>query len=172
MGGIAHGNAHEKAIQLGFGQGIGAGGFHRVLGGQHHEGRGRGIGLPVDGHLVFLHDFQQGRLGFGAGAVDFIRQHDLVHDAAQVQLLLAGFQVEHREAGDVGGKHIGRELDALKGAAQRRRQGRGQRGFAQARHVLDEHVARADQGNQQVIDDGILADDDLPDIAADIVQCV
>ena len=49
---------------------------------------------------------------------------------------------------------------------------RGQRGFAQARHVLDEHVARADQGNQQVIDDGILADDDLPDIAADIVQCV
>ena len=38
--GIANGQADEKAVELGFGQGMGAGHVDRVLRGQHHESLG------------------------------------------------------------------------------------------------------------------------------------
>ena len=44
-GGGSHGYAHEEAVQLGLGQGIGAKGLHRVLGGDNEEG---GRQLPGD----------------------------------------------------------------------------------------------------------------------------
>ena len=167
MGGISHGDAHEKAVKLGLRQGIGPRRLHRILRGQHHKGGGRGIGVSIDGHLVFLHHLQQGGLGFGAGPVDFVRQYDLVHNAALVQLLLPGFQVEHGETGDIRRKHVGGELNTPEAAAQRGGQRRRQRRLAQAGHILDEHMPRANHGYQHEIDDVVLADDHLPDIVPD-----
>ena len=172
MGGIAHRNAHEEAIQLRLGQRIGTRRFHRVLGGEHHEGRRRRIGLPVDGHLVFLHDFEQGGLGFGACPVDFVRQHDLVHNAAEVQLLLAGFHIEHGKAGNIRRKHVRGKLNTLKGTAERGSQRSGQRCLAEPGHVFDQHVAGANERDEQMVDDRILAHDNLFDIVADVVQCL
>ena len=36
--------------------------------------------LPADRDLVFLHGLEQGGLGFGRGAVDFVGQHDVGKD--------------------------------------------------------------------------------------------
>ena len=50
------------------------------------------------------------------------------------------------------GQQVGRELDALEGAAERARQRLGQHRLADAGHVLDEHVALAEQRDQQQLD--------------------
>jgi hypothetical protein len=53
---------------------------------------------------------------------------------------LPGLGVEHRDAGDVGGQQVARELDALVGQAERMGEGVRERGLADARDVLDEQV--------------------------------
>ena len=56
---------------------------------------------------------------FGRGAVDLVGQHDLGHDRAGAELEVAGLLVVDRDAGDVAGQQVGRELDALEAAADR-----------------------------------------------------
>jgi len=66
--------------------------------------------------------------------------------------------------GDVRGQQVGRALDALHvhrdRAGQRARQG----GLAGARHVLEQHVAAAQQRYDGQLDDAALADDHLLDV--------
>ena len=64
-GGIAQGEAHHEAVELGFGQGEGAELFDGVLGGDHEEGFGQAVGFAVYRNLFFLHGFQKGGLHFG-----------------------------------------------------------------------------------------------------------
>ena len=168
QGGIAHRHAQEKTVHLRFGQGIGAHKFAGVLRGQHHEGLGQGMGHAVHRDLVFLHDLQQSRLRLGRGAVDLVRQGDLAHDRAGMELHLAGLEIDHGKAGHVAGHHVGRELDAVEGAVQRFRQGAGQGRLAGAGHVLDQHMSLAKHGDQQKLDHLVLADDDLADV---LFQC-
>ena len=70
----------KEAVQLRFRQGKGSFQFNGVLGGKHEKGGGEGMGLSHDGDAAFLHGFQQGGLGLGGGAVDFIRQHNVGED--------------------------------------------------------------------------------------------
>ena len=57
----------QEPVQLGFGQGVGAFLFDRVLRRQHMEGRGQIVAHPGDGHMMLLHGLQEGRLGPRAG---------------------------------------------------------------------------------------------------------
>ena len=136
------------------------------------KGRGSGPGDAVDGHLPLFHRLEQGRLGARAGAVDLVGQHDLGDKRPGAELEVAAFLVEDADAHDVGGQQVGRELDALEGAAERARQRLGQHGLADARHVLQQDVALAEQGDQQEVDDLLLADDDAADIGAQSRCCV
>jgi len=85
------------------------------------------------------------------------------------ELGLAELLIEVREAGDVGGQQVGRELDAAERAVDRARERPRQRGLAGAGHVLQQHVALAQQRDQQQIDDRRLADDHAPDIDTYVV---
>ena len=81
---------------------------------------------------------------------------------AELELLRA--LVEERDAGDVARQQVGRELDAAKRAVERARERLGEHGLADARHVLEQHVAFAQQRDQQQVDDVALADDDALDV--------
>ena len=70
-------------------------------------------------------------------------------------------------AGDVRGHQVGRELDAAKFEVERPRQGAGHQRLAQPGHTQQEDVAAAEQADQHVIDDRLLADDHLGDLFAD-----
>ncbi len=62
--GVADAQAHQEAIELRFGQRIGAVVFDRILGGDHHEGTRQRVGAAVDGDLALVHGFEQRGLGF------------------------------------------------------------------------------------------------------------
>ena len=57
--GVPEADPHEEAIQLRFGQRIGAFVLHRVRGGQHVEGSLEWKGLALYSDLTFVHRFQQ-----------------------------------------------------------------------------------------------------------------
>ena len=71
---------------------------------------------------------------------------------------LGGALVEDVGAGDVGRQEVRRELDTPECATKRAGQGAGQHGLADARHVLDEDVAVAQDGDKQELSGLPLAD--------------
>ena len=74
------------------------------------------------------------------------------------------------DAHDVGGQEVGGELDAAERAVDRRGEGLGQAGLADAGHVLDEEVPLGDQAEQRELDDLGLALDHLLDVADDLLK--
>ena len=125
------------------------------------------MGRPVDGDLLLLHRFEQGGLGLRRGAVDLVGQDDLGDDRAGPELELVAALVVDRDAGDVAGQQVGRELDALEAAAERAGQRLRQHRLADARHVLDQDVALAGQRDDRQLELGALPDDDLLNIFKD-----
>ena len=96
-----------------------------------------------------------------------VRQHDLAHHQALLVFQLAGFEIHHGKACDVAGRDVWRELNALERTIQRTRQRAGQRGFAHAGHVFDQHVPFAQDGVEHQFNGGFLADHNLADVAGE-----
>ena len=76
---------------------------------------------------------------------------------------------EDHRAHDVAGEEVGRELDALELDAEGGAKGFDKERLGEAGHALEQHVAIGQQGDQQAFDDGILADDGLPDFSAEFL---
>ena len=119
---VDHHHEHE-AVELGFGQRISPFLLDGVLRGQHEERVGQVERLPAGGHLVFLHRLEQGGLGLGRGAVDFVGQQQVGENRPLQELKspAAGIRVflEHVGAGDVRGHQVRRELDSPEGQVHR-----------------------------------------------------
>ena len=79
---ISETDTHEKAVKLGFGQGIGSRLFQRILGGDDEKGIFQRPGLAFNRNLTLFHCFQKCALGFGRGAVDLVSQQHLREDRA------------------------------------------------------------------------------------------
>ena len=157
----------QEAVELGFGQGIGAGLFQRILRGQHEEGFGqrmRGAGV-ADG--VFLHGLEQRRLGLGRRAVEFVGQQKVGEHRAglELEVAVAGAVVFFQDLGaqDVAGHQVGRELHAPEAQVQGLPQRAHQQRLAQAGHAFEQAVAAGQQAGEQLFDHVVLADDGLAD---------
>ena len=167
--GIADVDLEQEAVELGFGQRIGAFLLDRVLGREHMEGGGQVVALAGDGDMVLLHRLQQRRLGARAGAVDLVRHQQLREDRAldEAEMALAvGALVENLGAEDVGRHQVRRELDAPRAEAEHRAHGLDQLGLGEAGHADEQAVAAGEQGDQREVDDLLLAEDDLADLGA------
>ena len=69
---------HEKAIELRFGQRIGAFLLQRILSRHYQKQIGQRISLSPDGDLTLCHRFEQRRLDLCRCAVDFIGKYQIV----------------------------------------------------------------------------------------------
>ncbi len=114
--------------------------FDRVLGGDHHERLRQGVGLVVDAHAPFAHGFEQGALGLGGRTVDFVREHYVGEQRPPAEDEVALLPVEDRDAYDVRGEQVARELDPAEGAFHRPGERMCQSGFPNPGDVLDEEV--------------------------------
>ena len=105
-------DAHQKAVELGLGQCVGAKLVMRVLRGDDEKRGGQGTCFALDAHLLFFHRLEQGALGFRAGPVDLVGQQNLGKDRTWVEYkgLLGAFVDRH--AGEITGHQIGSELHA------------------------------------------------------------
>lgn len=133
---ITHPNPHQEPVQLRLRQRIGAVMFNRVLRGNHHERLREPMGAIVNGHLAFIHGFEQRALGLRRGAVDLIGQQDIRKNRAGFEFKTFPMLVVNGDADDVARQQIAGELHPLKLAVQAARQGMGQCGFSLRRGHL------------------------------------
>ena len=124
------------------------------------NGLGKPVAGAVDGDLRLLHALEQGRLGLRAGSVDLVADDEVREHRAGLELELAGRLVVDRDAGDVGGQQVGRELDAAHRAVDAAGERAGQHRLADAGHVLDEQVALGEQHGHRDLDGLALSVDD------------
>ena len=164
---VIDGDVEQKPVELGFRERIGAFLFDRILGGEHEKRGGQVQRAFADRDVPFLHRFQQGGLGFGRRAVDFIGQqhvgeHRALHEAetAATRFLV---HLQHLGAGDVRGHQVGRELNPPETQVQRLRQRGNQHRLGQPRHPDEQGVAAAEHRHQDLFDHRLLADDHLAD---------
>ena len=123
--GIVDLDVQQEAVELRFGQRVGAFLLERVLRGQHEERRGQLVHRAAGADLPLLHRLEHGRLRLGRRAVDLVGQQHVGEDRPGQKAIrpLPGFGIflDHFGAGDVAGHQVGRELDALERQVQRLR---------------------------------------------------
>ena len=122
--------------------------------------------LAADGNLALLHGLEEGALDLGGGAVDFVGEHEVGEDRAAVRRELAGLRLDNHCADDVAREQIGRERDALELDAEGGAERLDEERLGEAGHALEEDVAVGEEGDEQALDGGILADDGLADFVA------
>ena len=76
---------------------------------------------------------------------------------------------QRHRAGEVGRQHVGRELHALEVDADRARERVREQRLGDAGHAFEQHVAAGGRTGEQHLDDVVLADDDLADLAHDAI---
>jgi hypothetical protein len=116
------------------------------------NGAGQGPRLALDRDLLFLHGFEQGALGLGAGAVDFVGQQHLGKHRAGVEHKGFLAALVDRHAGQVAGHQVGGELHARELQAEGPCQRMGQGGLADTGDVFDQQVAASQQAGHAVLD--------------------
>ena len=171
--GIADEDFQQEAIQLRFGQLIGAFLFDRVLRGEHEKRIGQLMAISTGGDLPFLHGFEQGRLRFGRCAVDLVGQYHVGKQRAfekfEFAMPAVAVFVHHVGAGDVAGHQVGRELDAVEVQRQALAERADEQRFGQAGHAFKDAVTAREQADQQLLDDDILPDDHAADLGFDFI---
>jgi hypothetical protein len=140
-----------------------------VLGCHHQEQLRQRVGFPADSDLPFGHGLEQGGLYFGRRAVDFIGEDQVMEQRALLKMEAALLRTVDLGAGEVGRKQVGRELDAVEIAFDALAEHFDGPGLGQPGRAFHQQVPVGQEGDQQAVDQGFLADD----VAADIVfQCL
>jgi hypothetical protein len=139
----------QEAVELRLGQRVRALHLDRVLGGGHEEGLLELEALAEGRDLALLHGLEQRRLRARRGAVDLVGQDHVAedrpaveHEAPPAALVL----LQDPRPGDVGRHQVGRELDAAEHQVERVGRALDERGLAQARRALEQHVPAGEEG--------------------------
>ena len=166
---VVHHDVEHEAIELRFGQRIGAFQLDRVLRREDQERPLERVLAAAGGDVVLLHRLEQRRLRLGRRAVDLVGEQHVREDRPphEAQRADAAGVVEHLGAGDVGRHQVRRELDPLEAQVEDLGQRADQQRLGQAGHAGQQAVAAGEERDQQLIDGVVLADDHLAQLLAD-----
>ena len=117
-----------------------------------------------DRHGMLLHGFQQCGLSLRSRAVDFIRQQDVGKQGPSLEF--EHFATVRRLRNDlspdeVSRHEVGRELDATELEMQRVGESPHGERLAESGDSFQQYMSAGNQGNQSVVQDFLLSDDDL-----------
>ena len=128
--------------------------------------------MAAGGHLPLLHGLQQGGLRLRRRPVDLVGQDQIGEQRPrdEPQLARAGgpVLVQDLGPGDVAGHQVGRELDPVEFQRERLRQRVDHQRLGQSGHPFEDAMAPGEDGDQELIDDLVLADDLPGDLLADL----
>ena len=163
---VGHHDVEHEPIELRLGQRVGAFQLDRVLRREDEERPLERIRPAGGGHVVLLHRLEQRRLRLGRCPVDLVGQDDLGEDRPrhEAKRPMPRLFVEDLGAGDVGRHQVRRELDPLERQIEDLRDGLDQQRLGQSGHAGDQAMAAGEQRHQHLVDDFVLADDDLADL--------
>ena len=150
---VAERHADHEAVELRLGQRVGALVLDRVLGRDHEERARQLVRVLVDGHVALLHALEQARLRLRRGAVDLVDEHDVREHRPGPELEAVLALVVDVRADHVRRQQVGGALDARVLGVERARQRASEGGLADARVVLDQHVALGEERHEHVADD-------------------
>ena len=143
--------------------------MQRVLCGDDKERNRQRVCFTVQRDLVFFHGFEQCALCLRRAAVDFIGQHDVGENRAGMKSnacrVLLKTEMPTMSAGSMSLVNWMRRKDRPSTAAS----ARASSGLADARHVFDQQVTTGQQAGEGEFDLGLLAEDDLTDLAVDLL---
>ena len=155
----------KEAVFLRFRQRIGAFLFDGILSGENKKGLWQLIGCLADGHAFFLHGFEQGGLSLWRCAVDFVSQDDLGENGTlledQFPTSCLGILLNDLRASDVRRHQIRRELNAAEAEVHGISQRFDEQCLGQSGNSLQQAVATCGDGDEDLLDHGILPDDPL-----------
>ncbi len=117
--------------------------------------------FPPDRHLALLHDFEEGALNLGGGAVDLVGKQKIGKNRTQGRPEVPCLLVVDARPDQVGRNEVGRELDALELAPDGLRKRSDRHRLRKAGDAFDQDVAASEQRHDQALQEVILADDDL-----------
>jgi len=101
-------------------------------------------------------------------AIDFIGEENIAKDGARVELefsLAIGFYEDLR-SNDITGKKVGGELNTAKVQVQCFGQGVNESCFAKSRNTFQKDVTTTENGDEDVLDNVVLADNEFGDFLA------
>jgi hypothetical protein len=130
------------------GRGESAVAFNHVLRGNDDKGPGQRPHRAVGAHLPLRHCFQKGRLGAGAGPVQFVGHYYVSKNRARDKFKGLVAHVKDRRARNIAGQQVWSELDAGKLPVNRGGDSLGQQGLADAGQALQQDMALGKQPQQ------------------------
>ena len=170
FGRIRHLELEEEAIELRFGQRIGAFHLERVLRREHEERLFELVGRLADRDADVLHRLEQRRLRLRRGAVDLVGEHDVGEDRPGLELeerAAVRVLLDDVGADDVGGHQVRRELDARELQVQHVGERVHEARLADAGNAFEQHVAAGEERRDRAVDDVFVTDDAAPDFLGD-----
>ena len=105
--------AEHEAVKLRFRQHLRTDRAGRILCRKDTVGLRQTVGRAVYGDGSLLHELQKRGLCFRGCTVDLIGKQQIAECRALLEFHLAGILAVDREAGDIAGQNIRRELDAV-----------------------------------------------------------
>ena len=161
--GIGDIDLHQKAIELGLGQGIGAFLLQRILRREHMEGAGQIMPFTGDGDVIFLHRLKQRGLGSRTGPVDFVGHEQLRENGSPHKAeapASAGSFFKDFGAKNIGGHQVRRELDTPRIQAEHNAERFDKFRFGETWHTDKQAMAARKKGDQSLFNHLRLAKND------------
>src|SRR5437764_6695221 len=169
-GGVIDEHLQHEAVELGFGERVGSVGLDRVLGREDDEWFRKWMGVLANRHLTFLHRLQQCRLHLGGGAVDLVGQQQVAEHRAELGREVAPAGVVNAGADQIGRDEVGGELDPARRATDHLGEGLDGDGLGEPGHAFEQDVAAGQQGDQQALEEPVLAHDQALDLEEDLLD--
>ena len=114
--GITHNRLHRESVHLRFRQIERTFFLDWILGGDHHERLRQRDAFPTDGRGAFGHRLEHRGLCFRVGTVDFVKQHEIRVDRADLRAEPLRGEVEDLGADQIGWHEVGGALHAFETA--------------------------------------------------------
>ena len=166
---IADAQLEHEAVDLRFGERIGALLLDRILRREHEERLLELERRAADRHLLFLHRLEQRGLHLRRRAVDLVGEDDVREDRPPLHGELARRLVVDLRAEHVGRQQIGRELNAMERRVDRLGERADGQRLRQTGHALEQNVSAGEKTDEQSVNHVFLTDDAPRDLARDIL---
>ena len=149
---------------MGFGERVCPFLFNRVLSGDDKERVRQIVCRLTYCDFAFLHRLQQGRLGFGGRAVNFVCQENIgkyraLNKAKRTSPGILFFQ--DIRPGDIGGHQVGGKLNSLEFTVKNPGNRTDQQRFGQPGNTYQQAVSTGENRSQNLLNDGVLSNDDF-----------